>query len=448
MILGHSQSMNFKIVSFFMTAVLAVSLCAKTAGEQMQDAQKAAASEQKDLLLVFLGSEWNEKSRELDAEILKKEDFQKKIGEHFVTSVFELPAKKAEAHESLIQLRKDYSLANVPAILVADSAGRPYAVGTAGELNAGKMADELVELKKVRAERDRLFAEAKKVEGVERAKLLISGLKKLPQQNVPSFYADRLKEIEAADEKGKTDYVDKIKKSRSIREEQVHFEDLLREKNYAEVSKSVEAKLSKAKGEDAQRLMLYQVRAFADQGKFAEAREKVKEMEKIDPSSGLGKRTKRYLAMLNNAEKRKARIAALEAKKKEPIASKPVALVSNIQELRDDVQALRGNLTAATKEEAKIREELSSNAKKVSNLEKEIKKLRAEDVATAEALKKAGEEREELAKKTKAMEEVLETHEAMEKRRKEVLKLEEQAAELQKRAEELRMKAKNIKKSQ
>ncbi|MDB4288432.1 hypothetical protein N9947_00515 [bacterium] len=64
----------------------------------------------------------------------------------------------------------------------------------------------------------------------------------------------------------------------------------------------------------------------------------------------------------------------------------------------------------------------------------------------SEAAKKAKENADKLAKKSKMMKEVIENHEAMEKRKRDISGLEKKAAELQKQAEALRKKSGEIKK--
>jgi len=79
-------------------------------------------------------------------------------------------------------------------------------------------------------------------------------------------------------------------------------------------------------------------------------------------------------------------------------------------------------------------------------MEAELDKLRNAQKRSAEALKKASVERDKLARRSKAMKEVIENHLAMAQRKRDIEDLEKKAADLQKQAEELRKKAQSIKK--
>jgi len=75
----------------------------------------------------------------------------------------------------------------------------------------------------------------------------------------------------------------------------------------------------------------------------------------------------------------------------------------------------------------------------------ELQKLNDIQARDNAALDKVAAEREKLARRAKAMREVVENHEAMARRKLDISDLEKKAAELQKQADELRKKAKAIK---
>jgi len=129
---------------------------------------------------------------------------------------------------------------------------------------------------------------------------------------------------------------------------------------------------------------------------------------------------------------------------KKPIVSKPVAIVTDINALKKEAKEIEAAAAMAIVKEEKLKKSNVASAKKISDLEAELKKLREGDKKAAEALKKASVEREKLARKATAMKEVVENHEAMEKRKRDIGLLEKKAAELKKQGEELRKKAAGI----
>ncbi|YCM42108.1 hypothetical protein V2O64_12425 [Verrucomicrobiaceae bacterium 227] len=426
---------------------LPMTLSAHCPNHQIEAAQKQATEEKKDLMMVISGSSWSDQSKKFDAEILNLEEFKKGTAGKFVPIVLDLPAKREDAHEHIHELQKRYHFRQMPSLILTDFAGRPYAYTG---MRKGSVADylkHLDELQAVRVERDRLIGEASKAKGVEKAGLLVKALKSLPQEIVPEFYQAELAEIEKSDPKGKAGYAREIRKSEALAKEQERFEGYFKKKDYEQILKESKEGAAKAKGEDAQRLLLYGVRALADQKKFEEAQKAVDEMAKVDPKSGFGMRAERYQAMLKSAKERHENGGRPVAKRPSgPIVSKPVAVVTDIEELRKDAREIDAELAKSKAKVAELEGKVAAGSKKAASLEAELVKAKAEEKEATEGLKKAAEESERLGRKSEAMRDVIANHEAMEKRKREVAELEKRAATLQKQAEDLRKKASDIKK--
>ena len=426
---------------------LPMTLSAHCPNHQIEAAQKQASGEKKDLMMVVSGSSWSEQSQKFDAEVLNVDEFKKGTSGKFVPLVLDLPAKREDAHEQIIELQKKYRFRQVPSLILADESGRPYAYTGVREGSVADYLKHLDELQAVRIERDRLLGEAKKAKGVEKAGLLVKALKSLPQEIIPEFYQAELSEIEKADPKGTTEYAGEVRKSEALAKEQVRYEDYFEKKDYERILKESGEDAAKAKGEDAQRLLLYGVRALADQKKFEEAMKAVDEMAKLDPESGFGKRAERYQAMLKSAKERHENGGRPVAKRPSgPIVSKPVAVVTDIEELRKDAREIDADLAKSKAAEKELLEKVTAGSKQIAELEGELAKAKAQEEEMAAALKTAAEASQRLARKSEAMKDVIENHEAMEKRKREVAELEKRAADLQKQAEDLRKKASEIKK--
>jgi chromosome segregation ATPase len=144
-------------------------------------------------------------------------------------------------------------------------------------------------------------------------------------------------------------------------------------------------------------------------------------MSKLDPQSELGKREERYLTMLNNAKERKNR----PPKPTGPIVSKPVAVVTDLEELRKDAQQIAQDFKQSEVELVQVNQKAQTAALKIKNLETQLAKAREEVKSLGEEQKKAVAKREKLARKAKAMQEVIANHEAMEKRKQEASQREE-----------------------
>ena len=83
---------------------------------------------------------------------------------------------------------------------------------------------------------------------------------------------------------------------------------------------------------------------------------------------------------------------------------------------------------------------------KIKTAEAALNALREAGKKADTVLKNAVTEREKLARKAQAMKDVVENHEAMEKRKRDISELEKRASALQKQADDLRKQADKIKK--
>ncbi len=440
-----------KVITLILSAFIAspFALFAATPKEQVTLAQKEARAQKKDILMIFSGAKWQQESQEFDKTILKSEVFQKGVEKDFVQVVIDCPRQRAEAHKELLTLQQTYRFREMPSVVLTDFTGRPYAYTGLREKEPAAYLKHLAEFHKLRVERDRLFAEAKKAKGVERAKLIIKGLEGMPQSMIRDFYAPELTAIVKADPKGETSYVEEIEKAEDLRNEQERFGMLLRNRKYEEVIKSAKEKGAKLKGEDAQRLKVYEIQALAAQKKFDEALKEVEAMAKLAPDSKYGKQSESYLASLKSAKTRsenvkKAKMAPKKATK--PIVSKPVAIVSDINALKKDAKDAEAAAAKAIAEEEKLKKAHAASTKKITEMEAELKKLRESQKADSATLKKVAEDRDKLARRAQALKEVVENHEAMAKRKRDISDLEKKAADLQKQAEALRKQAEEIQK--
>jgi len=438
-----------KTISLIASVLVALpmTLSADCPNHQIEAGRKQASEEKKDLMMVISGSSWSDQSKKFDAEVLNVDEFKKGAGGKFVSVVFDLPAKREEAHEDLIELQERYRFRQIPSLILADGSGRPYAYTGMREGSVADYLKHLDELHAVRVERDRLIGEANKAEGVEKAGLLVKALKSLPQEIISGFYEAELVEIEKADPEGKTEYAREMRRSEALAKEQERYEGYFQKKDYEHILKESKEEAAKAKGEDSQRLLLYGVRALADQKKFDEAMKAVEEMTQIDPESDFGKRAGRYQAMLKSAKERHENGGRPVAKRPAgPIVSKPVAAVTDIEELRKDARTFDADLIKSTAREKELLEKVAAGSKEIASLEAELAKAKAQEKERAAALKTASEARQRLARKSEAMRDVIASHEAMEKRKREVAELEKRAADLQEQAEDLRKKASEIQK--
>ncbi|MDB4568477.1 hypothetical protein N9082_01535, partial [Akkermansiaceae bacterium] len=330
--------------------------------------------------------------------------------------------------------------------------GRPY--GFANFRGPGNEA-VLKSLKanvETREKRDAAFAKAQKLKGLEKAKSMIEGLELLPQFILRDFYANELVMIADADPKGETGFVAKIEKVEKLDQEQKRYQVLFKGEKFDQVVKLSQKESAALKGEDAQRVAMYGIQALASLKKYDEAKKAIDAMAKLDPETEFGKSAERYNGVVDRIKARNEQQAAAakaglpKKKARGPIVSKPVAVVTDIKKLREESKEIDAEAKKAQEVAEKAAKAQKEFDQQVSKLTKEIEALQKGNKKRSEAAKKAKENADKLAKKSKMMKEVIENHEAMEKRKRDISELEKKAAELQKQAEALRKKSGEIKK--
>ena len=439
-----------KSLTLFASALIAIPslLQAKAPKELLKEAQANATKSKKDVLMVFSGSGWHPQSKSFEEKILKTDPFKKAMEKDFVQVLFEVPRTREEAHKHLLELEQDYRFQNIPSIILTDARGRPYAYSSETRESVDEYLKYLQDLHQVRVNRDKSFAAAAKEKGLKRAEIYVKALKALPQDVIRDYYAPELTLIADADKEGKTGYVAEIKKAEALKQEQARYNQMFRDKKYDEIIKASQKDGKGLKGEDAQRVKMYEVQALYSLKKYDDAVAAVAAMKKFAPESDLGKRADQFTTQIKGAKTRAEKMAeaAKNPKPRKPIVSKPVAIVSDINELKKDAKKAEADLVQAIAKEKELQKAKADADQKIATAEADLKKLRDAAKKASDTLKNAATEREKLARKAQAMKDVVENHEAMEKRKRDISELEKRASDLQKQADELRKQADKIKK--
>ena len=174
-------------------------------------AKKKAASEKKDLLIDFTGSDWCPPCQDLSSRILSLESFKTGAEANYILVELDFPRTEAglakvsqETQAQNRELATAYNIKGFPTILLTDAQGRPYGQtghrpGTPEEYLA-----HLAELQKNKTTRDEAFANAESAEGVDKARALYMGLKTVPEDHHSHYVSiiDSIKENDPEDALG------------------------------------------------------------------------------------------------------------------------------------------------------------------------------------------------------------------------------------------------------
>ena len=169
----------------------------------VDSAKQLAASQGKDMLLDFTGSDWCHWCIQLTNEVFAQPDFEKEAGESFVLVELDFPSNSASQPDFIAaqnnQWSKKFKIESFPTVVLTDSAGRPYAKTGYRAGGAQPYLAHLAKLRQKRIARDDAFERATKLSGSEKAKALDEGLRAVGAEFAMTAYTNVVNEIIALD---------------------------------------------------------------------------------------------------------------------------------------------------------------------------------------------------------------------------------------------------------
>jgi thioredoxin-related protein len=289
-------------------------------------AKKQAASEKKDLLMDFTGSDWCGWCIKLNEEVFSKNPFKTGTKDKFVLVELDYPQDDSKLSEETKKqnagLKDTYAIQGFPTIMLCDASGKPFAQTGYQEGGAENYVKHLDELRAKREARDKAFTAAGEKKGVEQAKALIAAIDdmKLNEGLVANFYGDTIAKIKAADPKDETGYVKKMEEGKKFAEfeEKMNsfFEKAQGAESQEEMKKAMEAAMGEAlkhvektladntfSGENKQKVLVAKAGMLAQTGKFDDALKILDEAVTAAPDSELAGRLPGFKEQLEAAKK-------------------------------------------------------------------------------------------------------------------------------------------------
>ena len=170
-----------------------------------EDAPKAiqqAKAENKDVILLFTGSDWCPPCKKLEKEVLAEKEFLDEISKQYVLIKLDFPKNSPQdpkLAEQNAEYSKKYGIDSFPTLVLADSKLVPFAFAgyeAGGHLN---YLDLLQTARKLRINRDAKLAAAKAETGEARARLLDEAISEMRQEIIGVYYPEIIEEIVALD---------------------------------------------------------------------------------------------------------------------------------------------------------------------------------------------------------------------------------------------------------
>lgn len=285
--------MKRSLAACLLASVMAVCAAPSAWMIDFEAAKKKAAEEKKNLLVNFTGSDWCGYCIQLDKEVFRKEAFLDGVKDKFVLVTIDFPEDETKVDEKTRaqneKLQETYRIEGYPTILLADSAGRPFAFTGFEEGGAAKYLAHLDGLMAGKAAYDKAVAEAAGLEGMEKASRIGSGLDALeiPFVFLSSFYQDDIRLVESIDKDGTLPISRKLAIEKRFHELEAKVEGLIEEGKVEEALSMVDAGMAEP-GYDAdkrQRMSFFKVVVYMENGKYDESLKEIEKCRQLLPDS-------------------------------------------------------------------------------------------------------------------------------------------------------------------
>ncbi|MCF7975635.1 MAG: thioredoxin family protein [Phycisphaerae bacterium] len=203
---------NIKVLLLAVVMVFSAASVSHAIGPDWMDnfeqAKAKAASEDKDLLVDFTGSDWCGWCIRLSDEVFQKDIFKTQAPKEFVLVALDYPRDKSLVSEETAKqnskLKDDYGIRGYPTIYLMDESGRPYAQTGYQAGGAETYLAHLAELKKKHQERDLAFAAAKEAAtDPDKARAIDTALESMGMALASQFYSAEIEQIMAFDRDNK-----------------------------------------------------------------------------------------------------------------------------------------------------------------------------------------------------------------------------------------------------
>ncbi len=166
--------------------------------ENFEMAVKKAEEEDKDLFLLFTGSDWCPPCQRLEEEVLSHEDFQNEADRSFVLVKLDFPKTNPQPEEIKNQnagLASDFGITGYPTVVLADAELKPYGITGYQEGGVENYLGAIEEFRQIRITRDEKLKEAEGAEGLDRARLLDEAIAGIDEKIVNVYYEEIVTEI-------------------------------------------------------------------------------------------------------------------------------------------------------------------------------------------------------------------------------------------------------------
>ncbi len=194
--------------------------------------EQAAQQQQRDVYLLFTGTDWCPACQHLHDNILTSDLFTDWAKDKFIPAEQIMPRKPDTTKPNIVELyalMKKYHVDSFPTAVICTPDMRPYAKVMSSAPSAADYIKRMEGALAVKAQFQQALAKADGKEGAEKARLLDAALKTLPAELRP-FHDNIIHEIEALDPKNELGYKGLVERDKMLGEQTEAFRNMCAER--------------------------------------------------------------------------------------------------------------------------------------------------------------------------------------------------------------------------
>ncbi|MDP0492089.1 MAG: thioredoxin family protein [Verrucomicrobiota bacterium JB023] len=278
--------------------------------EDFEAGKKAAAEQDKKMLVDFTGSDWCVWCIRLKDEVFDQPEFEK-IAEDYVLVELDFPQDESlitpEQKAKNEQVAQEYGIQGFPTVILFDSEARPFAVTGYQEGGAEAYLSHIDNL-------DDPLEALNEAEGEERAEALASFLKSLEGIDITEHYSEELAELKKLDPEDKTGLQKELAYSAAVMEFETKIGEQLGSGEYDAAIETADSFLAEhnPEGENRQHVMMGRIMALVEKGEKEKSFTALDEMAAVKPDSELAQMVPMFKENITAALEEKAAAAGEE----------------------------------------------------------------------------------------------------------------------------------------
>lgn len=198
----------------------------------IQETEQVAQQQQRDVYLLFTGTDWCPACQHLHDNILTSDSFADWTKDKFVPAEQIMPRKPVATEPNIVELyalMKKYHVDSFPTAVICTPDMRPYAKIMSSAATPQEYIKRMEDALTVKAQFQQALANANAKAGIEKARLLDKALQILPADLRP-FYDDIIHEIESLDPKNELGYKGVVERDKMLGEQTEAFRNMCAER--------------------------------------------------------------------------------------------------------------------------------------------------------------------------------------------------------------------------